>query len=227
MSGNTLSLGQQANFHAAVIKALPRNVTPHDALIWEQNGEKLAVALASALSPIATPLPRHFPTWKTLRLGLYKTAYEYRKAMKSAKNKVGEWANGILGKAEFTCASQVTDVDLVVLSVAELGFKEGAKYSDICTRALELGLELCPAEVGPALRLAYKNQPKGEWLIIAMNAITDSDGDLNVFHVEHDNDELWLFGNNGHPDNFWGSVSRFVFVRRNYTRFSPDFSGEF
>ena len=57
--------------------------------------------------------------------------------------------------------------------------------------------------------------------------ITDSDGDLNVFHVEHDNDELWLNGNNGHPDNFWNSDYRFVFVRRNYTRFSPDFSGEF
>ena len=61
MSENTLSLGQQANFHAAVLKALPRNITPSDALRWEQSGEKLSAALASALSPLAAPLPREKP----------------------------------------------------------------------------------------------------------------------------------------------------------------------
>ena len=146
-------------------------------------------------------------TWKTIRLGVHKTADEYRKAMKSAKNKVGDGVGELLGNAKFTCATEETDVDLVVLSGAELDFKESAEYSDICARALELGLELCPAEVGPALRLAYKDQPRGEWLIIAMkaitdsamNAITDSDGDLVTFNV-------------GHVGNF--SDLRFVFVRR-------------
>ena len=44
--------------------------------------------------------------------------------------------------------------------------------------------------------------------------ITDSDGDLNVFHVGHDGGELWLYGYDGRPGYFWGSVCRFVFVRR-------------
>ena len=64
----------------------------------------------------------------------------------------------------------------MALSVKELGFNDGAYYKDICTKALELGLELCPAEVGPALRLVYKDQSRGEWLRIAMEAITGSDG---------------------------------------------------
>ncbi len=58
MTGNTLSLGQQANWHAALIKAAPRTISPEAALLWEQNSDKLATALASALCPLATPMPR-------------------------------------------------------------------------------------------------------------------------------------------------------------------------
>lgn len=76
----------------------------------------------------------------------------------------------------FTCAKKQEEVDLVVVSVGELGFKDVALYKDICARAAEFGLDLCPAEVGPALRLAYDDQPLGEWLYIAMEATTDSGG---------------------------------------------------
>ena len=49
--GNTLSLGQQANWHAAVIKALPRDIGPELALNWERNGEALTKVLREALIP--------------------------------------------------------------------------------------------------------------------------------------------------------------------------------
>lgn len=48
-NGNTLSLGQQANFIAAVTKALPRDINHGTARDWEQNGEALAEALREAL----------------------------------------------------------------------------------------------------------------------------------------------------------------------------------
>ena len=56
MSGNTLNIGQFANLVAAVTKALPRNISPRDALAWERNGDKLAKALALALCPLVTPV---------------------------------------------------------------------------------------------------------------------------------------------------------------------------
>ncbi len=51
LNGNTLSLGQQANFIAAVTKALPRDIDPDVARKWEQNGEALTWALRKALCP--------------------------------------------------------------------------------------------------------------------------------------------------------------------------------
>lgn len=49
MNGPTLSLGQQANFHAAVLKALPRDIDPELARTWEQNGKALTRVLRQAL----------------------------------------------------------------------------------------------------------------------------------------------------------------------------------
>lgn len=54
--------------------------------------------------------------------------------------------------------------------------------------------------------------------------ITDSDGNLKVFNVEHNDDGRWLNSNNGHPDNIWNGDNSWVFVRpRNLLYFSPDF----
>lgn len=52
-NGNTLSLDQQANFHAAVLKALPRDIDPEEARNWEKNGKALTKALRSVLIPPA------------------------------------------------------------------------------------------------------------------------------------------------------------------------------
>ena len=61
MSGTALSLGQFAEFSAAVLKALPRDMNPSDALAWARNGEKLERVLQSALCPLATPVPATEP----------------------------------------------------------------------------------------------------------------------------------------------------------------------
>ena len=51
--------------------------------------------------------------------------------------------------------------------------------------------------------------------------IRNSDGNLNVFNVEHDDDGLWLNSNYDNPDNVWNAGNRWVFVRpRNSLCFS-------
>ncbi|MBI5400614.1 MAG: hypothetical protein HZB12_00645 [Candidatus Yonathbacteria bacterium] len=48
-NGNTLSLDRQANFHAAVLKALPRDIDSEIALGWERNGDAPTKVLRNAL----------------------------------------------------------------------------------------------------------------------------------------------------------------------------------
>lgn len=47
--GTTLSLAQQANFHAAVLKALPRDISPTTARAWEKSGGALTTTLRDLL----------------------------------------------------------------------------------------------------------------------------------------------------------------------------------
>ena len=160
-------------------------------------------------SHVITP-PEQAPVWKTIKLGTCKSPGEYRKALKKAGYRIGDWGDAILGKTP--CAQEETETDLVVISVKELGY-DGAYYKDICARGVEMRLELCPAEVGAALRLSYKHQPRDEWLRIAMEPITVSGGHRKIFAVGCDRCGLWLRGD-GHPVIFWRADGRFVFVRR-------------
>ena len=163
---------------------------------------------------VVSAVTKVWKIWKTIKLGTgFKNADDFRKAIKQSGMFIGDWGNDILGKPAFTAATEETEVDLVLVTVADLGFKDGAKRSDIYNRAIELGLQLCPNEVGPQLRLQYKDQPKGEWMFIGMEPITDSDGHLRVFYVGRYGDGgLYLYGYHGYPDVFWRGHYRFVFV---------------
>jgi hypothetical protein len=96
----------------------------------------------------------------------------------------------------------------------DLGFGEdGATVQEIYARALQIGLELCPAEVGPILRLNYLDQPVGEFLNIAMRPIARYDGELVDLTVGNGGAGLLLIGGDGEPGLVLAGRIRFVFVR--------------
>lgn len=148
--------------------------------------------------------------WKTITIGnVPRDQFGSTRSMI-----VSDWSADMMKQDAFTVVSQEEQIDLVVVSVAELGFKEATHYDVIYQRAKERDLELCPAEVGPQLRLQYTDQPLNEWLIIAMEAIRDSGDALSVFRVGHDDDGLWLNGDFGNPGDLWNPDRRFVFRTR-------------
>lgn len=150
--------------------------------------------------------------WKTIEIGFIHSSVEMLKRLEEKGFSVSTWAKDILSKVSFSVTKQ--KVDLVLVTVAELGFPDGAKIREIFAKAKELGLLLCPAEVGLYLRLDYSNQPRGEWLIIGMEPVSDSGGGLGLFCVNHDSYDRWLDAFYGYPDDFWNSSNRFVFMLR-------------
>jgi hypothetical protein len=173
--------------------------------------DDLVVVEKSNLKPVVTGA-RDFGIWKTVTLGLKKSPKDYRKAIEKDGNHIGDYAGQILNKTEVSQTE--VELDLVVVTVGELGFKDGARRDKIYARAIELGLQICPAEVGPALRLLYKkDQPSSEWLRIAMEPIVDSGDSPRVFSVDDDYDDRWLLSAFGNASSFWHADDRWVFVR--------------
>ena len=156
-----------------------------------------------------------FNVWRAIKLGTgLVTADDFRRALKKAGYRISDWANDILGQRAFTASTKETEVDLVVVSVAELGFPKGATRQKIYRKVQELGLTLCPAEVGPQLRLQYPDQPLNERLLIGMEPIAGSVGGFEVFRVERYDGGSWLGSDYGSAGVFWGGGYRWVFLRR-------------
>lgn len=81
-------------------------------------------------------------------------------------------------------------------------------------RGQQLGLELCPPNVGPEYRLDYVDQPLQERLYIAMKPITTSDGEPRIFVIAHGDEGLALDAASARPDDKWEPDDRFVFCQK-------------
>lgn len=73
-------------------------------------------------------------------------------------NKFGE---RLFADDKFTISEKIYSVRTVELTVCDLGFPEGATIPRVYKKANQVGLKLCPLELGPYLRLKYLDQPEG------------------------------------------------------------------
>jgi hypothetical protein len=166
--------------------------------------------------PIERTTGAAIPIWKTITVGTYKDVDAVRSAVDAAPCPIalGDWADEILGRPGFPFSRTRTELDLVVVSVADLGFGEqGAALRNIYARALASGLELCPAEAGPALRLNYLDQPPGEFLHLAMRPVARYSGELVDFTLGNGGTDLILIGGDARPEVILPGAARLVFVR--------------
>jgi len=164
----------------------------------------------AAIGDVALPQP---PVWKTITLGRYTGTFALFAALDAADIHVGEAAEEILHRPAFTLTRDRSDVQLVRLSAAQLGFgPHGATIAEITERAQQLGFELCPAEVAPLLRLHYADQPVGQFLHVAMRPIATYAGQVVSFSLGNGGAGLLLVGFEGRDQVMPAEVA-FVFVR--------------
>lgn len=136
-------------------------------------------------------------------------------ALERAGFKISDYARHMMKQKEFKTAKDPEQADLVRLQVGDLfGDKDVHTTDNIYKKADQLGLELCPAEVGPHLRLKLTDQPMGEWFRIAMRQITDPVGDPDIFSLVRDGGGVWLSGYWAEPASEWDSNDEFVFRLR-------------
>ncbi|MGB8244888.1 MAG: hypothetical protein WCF76_13505 [Pseudolabrys sp.] len=151
--------------------------------------------------------------WKTITLGRFANTFALRNALDAAGCGIGDLAEQILARPAFPMNPAEVDVDLVVVSAAELGTPTETSLVDVYARAQERGLALAPAEVGPQLRLQYPDQPIGEFLHVGMNPINTWSGEPVIFALVNGGAGLILLGTESSANAKISAMNRFLFVR--------------
>lgn len=152
--------------------------------------------------------------WKTIKVGNLANTWALYLALYAADCSLGNSVEEIFIQRGFTVSAADTNLDLVVVSVSELGITtETASLKEIYSQAQKLGLALAAPEVGPQLRLQYFDQPMGEFLNIAMVPIASRGAKLEIFVVCNGGAGLLLIGTGADANEEFVSSSRFVFVR--------------
>ena len=146
--------------------------------------------------------------WKTIKLDTrIRSGRVFALVLEQEGFRVDDWARDMLRQLAFGFALSKTDISLGKVAVGDLGFKEKARYDEICNRAMERGYQRCPEEAGPKLRRQYTDQPPGEQLFIAMNECCSG-----IFNVRHSGSWLWLGAACGSPDTCWDVDTQFLFL---------------
>jgi hypothetical protein len=145
-------------------------------------------------------------------------------AMQKHEIALNEAASTLFAMDAFTTAEGPSIVESVEIAVADLGLARAATTHAIHGRALQLGMALCPLELGPHLRLQYRDQPEGHVghprsehrappgsLTIASAPLGDDEVPKG-FYLRRIHGVLWLRGYRSGPEHLWSPEDRFVFM---------------
>ena len=149
----------------------------------------------------------------TITLGTYRSGADLLDTLLEEKCRVSIWSTQALINPDFPVVAEEITVDIVVVSMLEMGFAEGelATLDAIYDRAKQMGLETCPVETAAQLRLQFLDQPDwttgerlGEFFVMSEPFFLTPDGLPKIFSVVRDDKHphfetgigLWLISNN-------------------------------
>ena len=218
-------------------------------LRWVAIGTALVVATLLILS-VSTQYPEHFQKLYrtyfarnaedtkdekgfaadfTLTLGTHRSGADLLESLIEEKCMVSAWSIQALENPSFPVVAAEITLDIVVVSMLEMGFAEGefATLDTIYNRAKQIGLETCPVELAVQLRLQFLDQPNyttrerlSEFFVASEPFVLTREGIPKIFSVVRDdrhpypktNTGLWLIANGTfnpvdeeHPDRLFNT----------------------
>ncbi len=118
---------------------------------WIKNPKAVKQALGNVFCPPQEKGSK-FNVWKTIMLGTgIKNVKDFQRILLYKPMKIQKSVYDIFQDPNFKVATEMIELNLVRVSLFDLGFNDSFQYlrfSQICDRAKELGLDLCPLEVG-------------------------------------------------------------------------------
>ena len=178
---------------------------------------KLEPGLFEVLPASVENIYTKFPEGKIRREAITiggRTTKQLEKELAQKNIALGSYAKDMMESKDFTTLKTPEKIELVRLKVGDLGFSDYVTTEKLYARAKELGLELCPAEVGPDLRLKYSDSSSNEYFFIGMKPITGRGGYPFVFGLARGGGRLWLGSDWAGPGSVWGPGCGFVFRLR-------------
>lgn len=167
--------------------------------------------------------PHCMSTSRTIQAGGH-TKQQLVQKMSDDSIGMNKYAEVLFADEYFTVSAEAYDLQTVELAVCDLGFAEGATTAELFNQAIQLGLELCPIEAGPYLRLAYLDQPEGYAknlnqqnqapngsITIASKPLNDGVEFPKGFYLRRIEGVLWLRGYIADEEHVWEAEDRFVF----------------
>lgn len=161
---------------------------------------------------------------RSIRIG-GKTKAELLEALREHGVELNEAGKELFARDEFVTSATPSLVETVELSVANLGFADGATSDALIARAASLDLSPCPLELGPYLRLDYLDQPEGHLgqpptqhrappgsVTVVSRPIHADDTVPKGFYVRRINGVLWLRGYRADAEHVWDPEDRLVFA---------------
>ncbi len=161
-------------------------------------------------------LNKNLPVWRKVKLSGPVTKDDIFTDLLKVNVLVTDDARRVIRESISFTVGSVIEVNLVNISVDELGFREGAKLGEILARAAELDLIPCFGELAPKLLLQDIDRSASEEYFFAMNG-------FNLFgcrvglcihkDVRNRTDKKVLDTYDCPADRFMGSLQRLVFMK--------------
>jgi len=163
------------------------------------------------------PISEEKLTFRDVRIGGL-SKQELLQNLKDNKIGLNEYGLQIINHKDFIVIPNKEKIKTVEISVADLGFLNGATTQEVYHRAQQFGLKVCPSELALHMRLQYidLSQPidptAGNWQNIAMKELSEDLEFPRGFYLRRREDGFWIRGYRSSPEHLWNPNDRFVFI---------------